>query len=59
MGENNDNWWGIPLSRSAAAGVADDTALVCITIRTSVGKGLHTLPFQPTLGGRKGFPEEC
>ena len=31
-----------------AVGVAGNTALVCMTVRTSVGKWLHTLSSHPT-----------
>ena len=37
-------------SQSAATGVAGNTALVCVSAWTRVGKRLHTLFFSPNLG---------
>ena len=42
-------------SRSAAAGVAGNTALVCRTVCTGVGKRSHTLAPHPTLREPYGF----
>ena len=48
----------IPKSQSAAARVGEgrgNTALVCMTIYTSMGKQLRTLPSHPTLGEPEVF----
>ena len=45
-----------PKSRRAAAGLAGNTALACMTVCTGVvGKQLHTLYSHPTLGEPQGF----
>ena len=42
-------------SQSAIARVAENTALVCMMARISVGKQLHTLRSYPVLGAPQGF----
>ena len=39
----------IPEGRKTAPTVASNTALVCLTVCTGVGKRLHTLPSHPTI----------
>lgn len=44
-----------PQSQSAAAGVAGNATLGCMTVRASVRQWLSMLPSHPALGKPQGF----